>query len=118
MRLRARLVVIRSAFCVLNSAFLLAGGCNVIGAAAQLMPRPDIKAAYGGLAYQTVGVMVWADRGIRIDFPTLQADVASSLTKKLQDATNLKNKKQVPKELAGATYLNPTAVIRFQEDHP
>jgi hypothetical protein len=118
MRPPSRALVLKSAFALLNLAFLATSGCNVIGAAAQLLPRPDIKAAYSGLAYQTVGVMVWADRGIRIDFPTLQADVASSLTKKLQDATNLPHKKEVPKELEGATYLNPMAVIRFQEDHP
>ncbi|HEX8323114.1 MAG TPA: hypothetical protein VF595_04295, partial [Tepidisphaeraceae bacterium] len=51
-------------------------GCNVLGALAAKAPRPDVDAAYKGLAGQTVGVMVWADRGTQIDFSRLQLDVA------------------------------------------
>src|SRR5258707_2322657 len=97
---------------------LCCAGCNIIGAAAQVLPHADIAPAYEGLAHQTVGVMVWVDRGVAIDYPSLQADVARSITNKLSETTNQKEKKKVPKEVVGAQYLDPMTVIRFQADHP
>ena len=108
-------------FCLLPTAYCLLSGCNIIGAAAQVLPRPDIAPAYKGLAGQTVGVMVWVDRGVRIDFPSLQGDIARSLTDKLSQTSNprdAKAKEKVPPEMANVQYLNPMSVIRFQEDHP
>ena len=100
---------------------LVLSGCNIIGAAAQVMPQPDIAPEYKGLSGQTVGVMVWVDRGVRIDYPNLRADIARGLTTKLSMVSNprdAKDKKDVPKELAYTQYLNPMTIIRFQEDHP
>jgi hypothetical protein len=99
----------------------LAGGCNIIGAAAQIMPQPDIAPAYKGLGGQTVGVMVWVDRGVRIDYPNLQADIARDLTGKLTLLTTPRDPKQQEKvapEMAHVRYLDPMAVVRFQADHP
>lgn len=94
-------------------------GCNIIGALAQVVPPPDVGAAYTNLKGQTVGVLVWVDHGPKIDYPSLQADVAKSLTAKLTEMTQPKDKKGKPvPELAGVQYLNPMTVIRFQEDHP
>src|SRR5207302_1784936 len=113
--------------CILHSAFLLTSGCNIIGAAAQLIPPGDIAPAYSGLSGQTVGVMVWVDHGARIDFPSLQADIARSLSAKLMQTTNPRGKDEketekkrgkVPPEMANIRYLDPMAVVRFQQDHP
>jgi hypothetical protein len=97
------------------------GGCNLIGAAAQVMPQPDIAPAYKGLGGQTVGVMVWVDRGVRIDYPNLQADIARDLTGKLTMLTtprDPKEREKVAPEMAHVRYLDPMAVVRFQADHP
>ena len=99
----------------------LASGCNLIGAAAQVLPQPDILPSYKGLSGQTVGVMVWVDRGVRIDNPSLQGDVARGLTTKFSQVTNPKDPKdleKVPPEMAHIQYLNPMSILRFQEDHP
>jgi hypothetical protein len=112
-------LILLTSFLLLQTALL--GGCNVIGAFAQVAPRPDIAPEYGGLGGQNVGVMVWVDRGVRIDYPNLRADIARGLTTKLSAVTNPrdpKDKKDVPKELANAQYQNPMSIIRFQEDHP
>src|SRR5258706_2821065 len=96
-------------------------GCNVAGVFAQVLPVADTAPAYPGLKGQTVGVMVWADRGSRIDFPMLQADVARGITTKLSEISNPKDpkqKKKVPQELAGVEYLNPMAGGPFPEDPP
>ncbi len=103
---------------------LTCGGCNVIGMGAQFMTQPgDVKAAYNGLAGQTVGVMVWVDRGPALDFPQLQADIAKGLTKQLSDLSTPKkekdkDKEKVPEELKGIRFLNPLSVMRFQQEHP
>jgi hypothetical protein len=106
--------------CLLPTAYcLLLSGCNVIGALAQVVPHPDIAPAYTGLNNQTVGVMVWADRGVRIDYPELQAEVAKSIDGKLREGTHPKDPKQKPSpELVNVQYLDPMAVVRFQADHP
>lgn len=108
-----------SACCLTLLAF--GSGCNILGAAAQVLPQPDILPAYKGLSGQTVGVMVWVDRGVRIDYPALQGDVGRGLTAKLSQITNPKDPKElekVPPEMAHIQYLNPMSIIRFQEDHP
>lgn len=95
---------------------LLAGaaGCAALGYAAAVMPKPPIKAAYEGLAGQSVGVMVWVDRSIRIDYPTLQLDVANAIQVKLQAAQ--KDKKD---ELKATLFpVEPRSIARYQADHP
>jgi hypothetical protein len=77
------------------------------------MPLPTILPAYNGLAGQTVGVMVWADRGVRIDFASIQVDLANAIQKRLAAAA--------PKEklLKGATFpVQPASIVRYQQDHP
>jgi hypothetical protein len=98
------------------SALLLIGatGCAALGYAAAVMPKPPIKASYEGLANQSIGVMVWVDRSIRIDYPTLQLDVANSIQLKLQAAQ--KDKKD---ELKAAIFpVEPRSIARYQADHP
>ena len=50
-------------FILLPSSFILTG-CNVIGAAARVLPATTIRPRYTGLAGQSIGVMAWADRGV------------------------------------------------------
>jgi hypothetical protein len=93
---------------------LTPAGCNIFGVAANALPEPDVAASYKGLAGHTVAVMVWADRGVQIDYPSLRLDVATGVQSKLQQAQ--KGKK---KDLKDARFpYAPASVVRFQEDHP
>ena len=93
---------------------LAPAGCNVFGVAANALPEPDVAASYNGLAGHTVAVMVWADRGAQIDYPSIRLDIASGVQSKLQQAQ--KGKK---KELKDTRFpYSPASVVRFQGDHP
>jgi hypothetical protein len=92
---------------------LVPAGCNYIAAAAALTPVYQ-DAKYKGLSKQSVGVMVWADRGVSIDWPTIQLDTAGSVESKLQAS----QKAKVP-ELEGTTWpVLPASIVRYQRDHP
>ncbi len=114
---KCRCVIVFLLFILLPSAFILfSSGCSILGFAAYAMPRPDVQPKYSDLASQSVGVMVWADRGIRIDWPTLQIDIAGAIQKKLADAQAGKKKL---KQLLGTTFpVHPESIVRFQKDHP
>jgi hypothetical protein len=100
--------------CLLALLALLPTGCAIFGLAATAMPEPDVPARYPGLKGHTVAVMVWSDRGVRIDYPSLRLDVANAVQAKLQQAAHARKN-----ELLGTTFPYPAAsVVRFQEDHP
>lgn len=87
----------------------IAAGCKALGVIAYAMPPPTIDATYQGLNGQSCAVMVWADRGLRIDYPSIQLDAAASLQNKLKMAKHLKD----------ATWpLDPRSIVRYQLDHP
>jgi hypothetical protein len=93
-------------------------GCNIfagVGAVtARAFPK-HIEAAYKGLQGQTVAVMVWPDRGVRIDNPYLQLDLAAGLQKKLQDIQT----SDKPDELREAKFpFRADTLVRDQQDHP
>jgi hypothetical protein len=98
---------------LLLSLCLLPCGCNYLAAAAALTPvYEDPK--YSGLANQKVGIMVWADTGIKIDWPTIQLDTAGCIESKLQATQSNK-----AKELSGTTWpVLPASIVRYQRDHP
>jgi hypothetical protein len=109
------------------SSFL--SGCTLLGAGAQMLPPPTVQAEYKGMAGQTVGVMVWADRGMRIEWEYLQLDLANSIQSKLLDVAQPKdlNKGRDPKkpikarvkEFQGTTFpIAPRSIIRYQQDNP
>lgn len=112
----------RSAYFIfLPSSFILClAGCQILGVAAyKLKPPETIKPKYMNLPGQSVGIMVWADRGLRIDWPTLQLDLANGIQHKLQDQTIDAKGKPKAKTLAGVTYPYPPAsFVRYQQDHP
>ncbi len=92
------------------------GGCNIFGAAAaKLAPPPKVRAAYKDLAGKSVGVMVWADRGMRIDYPAMQLDTATNIQNKL---IKLQTEDKA-KELKGTTFpVQPASIVRYQMDYP
>ena len=92
--IRPRSILKKALLCLLPAACCVLNGCNIIGAAAQIMPQPDIAPEYKDLANQTVGVMVWVDRGVRIDYPNLRADIARGLTTKLMQITKPRDQKE------------------------
>jgi hypothetical protein len=106
---------VRCSLAAALSLSIVVAGCNVLGFVGTLAPPPTIAAAYKGLAKQKVGVMVWTDRAMAIDWPTLQLDLARGINSRLEDETK---KKSPAKELEGTSFAMPESVIRFQRDHP
>jgi hypothetical protein len=97
--------------------FLVAclSGCAAVSVIANAVPQ-TVPAKYSGLAGQSVGVMVWADRGTRIDYPNLQLDAVSAIQ-------NLLLKTQASgaakTELQNTTFpIEPRSIARYQIDHP
>jgi hypothetical protein len=94
----------------LSGALLLSGGCGVLGVIAHAAPQYQ-NAVYSGLAGHSTGVMVWADRGVRVDWSTIQVDLARNIQDLLQ--------KSDAKELKGTTWpVQPGSIARYQMDHP
>jgi hypothetical protein len=92
---------------------LFAAGCQALGIAANAMPRPPVPPKVV-LANNTVGVMVWCDRGLRVDWPSIQKDLGNGVQVRLLEAQKAK-----AKELDNVTFPFPTeSFIRWQRDHP
>ena len=106
--MRCHLVVLPLLLCV--------SGCAALGVAAnKLLPPKKISAAYKGLAGHSVGIMVWVDHGLRLDYPGIQLDIASGLQNKLREA-QIKNK---AKDLLGTTFpIRPESIVKYQETYP
>ena len=92
---------------------LLLAGCEVPSAiAGKVLPGETIKPKYVGMVGQSIGVMVWTDRGVQIDYPSLNLDLANSVQKKLMSASN-------KSELKGAIFpVQPASIARYVIDHP
>lgn len=88
-------------------------GCALIGVAAQAIPEPPVPAKVI-LANQTVGIMVWCDRGLRVDWPTMQKDLGAGVQARL-----LESQKNKAKELELVTFPFPAeSFVRWQKEHP
>jgi hypothetical protein len=99
----------------------LLASCQIIGVVSQALPPPTVVPTYKGLAGHSVGVMVWADRGQRIEWEFIQLDLANSIQSNLVDAAalNKKGKKAEVPELVGTTFpIAPRSIVRFQQDNP
>jgi hypothetical protein len=100
-------------FILLPFAFCLSStGCTILGLVASTLPPPDVQPQYIGLAGQKVGIMVWADQGLRIDWANLRLDLANAVRKKLiaEKKTN---------SVKDATFdVQPASIVRYQMDHP
>ena len=90
---------------------LLLAGCQILGYAASAAPQ-SVSARYRGLQGQSVGVMVWADPGLRMDWgQRLQTDLALSVQNKL--ATSKAD------EVKGTTFPDdPRSIVQYQQDYP
>ena len=102
----------KSAAWVLVTALVaLSGGCALVAIVGRAIPK-SVDSEYKGLAKQKVAVMVWADRGTRVDWPTIQIDAANTMQAYLiakKDEDDLKEI-QFPWE--------PRSILRFQKEHP
>jgi hypothetical protein len=93
---------------------LALSGCQIFGYAAQTLPKLPVAAAYKGLAGQSVGVMVWVERGVRIDYPTIQLDIANAVQNNLVEAQKAKKE-----DLKDTTFpVEPRSIARYQAEHP
>lgn len=89
---------------------LSASGCGLGSVLAKGIPQ-NTKAQYSGLAGQTVGILVWADRGIMIDWGTISLDLANSLQDKLTSSK--------AEEVKGTNWPYPPAsYVKYMRDHP
>ena len=89
-------------------------GCAALGVAAHAMPEPKVRARYAGLRGHSVGVLVWAPRGIEIDYPALRLDLVTAVQSRLKTVQQARRN-----ELKDATFPHaPASMVRFQEDHP
>jgi hypothetical protein len=91
----------------------LTSGCEVAGAlAGKVLPDQSVAPKYMGMAGQSIGVLVWTDRGVQIDYPSLGLDLANSIEKKLLTAST-------QDELKKSTFpVQPASIVRYQQDHP
>ena len=109
----------RAVLCPLFCFLVLSlNGCELIGVAAyKLKPPETIQPKYMGLEHQTVGVMGWADQGLRIEWSPLQVDLANAIQTKLTEFQ--KAGKRESKTLVGTSFpVLPNSIIRYQRDHP
>lgn len=98
---------------LLLGAALCCGSCALVKAAAIAGGPPDILPAYTGLKGQPVGVMVWVDRAIAMDFQNLQRDAATVVHKQLEA------KAQSEKDLKGSTFpVKPERILWYQQNYP
>ena len=92
--------------------FILSG-CDVPSAlAGKLLPNDSIKPKYTGLKGESIGVLIWTDRGLQIDYPSLNLDLANSIQKQLVGAGD-------SAELKGSIFpVQPASIARYVLDHP
>ncbi|MEO6434611.1 MAG: hypothetical protein ABIP55_02470 [Tepidisphaeraceae bacterium] len=92
-------------------------GCQLLGVAAyKLTPPPTVQPKYTALAEQSIGVMVWTDQGLRIEWPGLRLDLANAVQTKFKAELA---KKKPPKALIGVSFpVLPASIVRYQMDHP
>lgn len=88
-------------------------GCAILGVAANAIPLPPIPASVV-LANNSVGIMVWCDRGIRVDWPTVQKDLGAGVQVRMMES--IKNKS---KDLENVTFPFPAeSFVRWTKEHP
>src|SRR5512133_1825182 len=83
-------------------------GCTLLGYAAATMPK-IVDARYKGLKGQSVGVMVWVDQSLRMDWGSkLQTDLAGAVQSKL-----IASKADQVKETTFP--VDPRSIVRYQQ---
>lgn len=98
---------------ILSLLLLPLSSCQLIGVVSHAIPRYT-EPKYTGFAGQSIGIMVWSDTGVKIDWPSLSLDTANSLNLKLQEAQT--GKQELLKD---STFpVLPASIVRYQMDHP
>lgn len=93
---------------ILQRAFAVACLTLLAGCSLLVDRRPP---AYDRLAGQSIGVYVWADQGIRIDWPSLQLDLANTIQEQMRSSA--------AKELKDSTYpVLPASILRYLRENP
>jgi hypothetical protein len=103
--------------CVALLLLPLINGCTAIGAIAGKTATIRVKPSYTGFKGETVGVMAWATRPVRIDHPLLQLDIARGVEQKLKGASKAKD----PNELKDTQFppsKSPDAMYAYMQNHP
>lgn len=89
----------------------MVGGCGFM----EMTKERPIPPKYTGLKAQSIGVMVWCDRTVRLDYPAIQLDVANAIQRNLQQSAE-RDKKG---ELTDAKFpVQPRSIVRFQYENP
>src|SRR5437660_161086 len=95
----------------LSLLLLIPAGCQFVWLGSRLLPPATIQPRYSGMVGKSVAVMVWAEKGVRIDWPALQSDLATLTQNKMEEARKGKEKKV----LVGTTFpVQPASVVRYQ----
>ncbi len=103
----------RPLLCLIFASLAASSGCAILGVAANAMPQPPIPASVV-LANNSVGIMVWCDRGLRTDWSTIQKDLGAGVQSRL-----LESQKNKAKELENVTFPYPAeSFIRWEKEHP
>jgi hypothetical protein len=98
-------------FILLTSSFIVfCSGCAAVSAFSRVVPETK-PPSYAGLAGHSVGVMVWADRGIKIDWPSVQLQVATAVQSKLRQSN-------APEVKECRWNVQPASIVKYQRDHP
>lgn len=101
----------------LLAALLFLSACTGSSDSSSMEDPPP--AIYDGLRGQQVAILVWADFATRTEFNQVQIDTTRMLTQKLEDlASTPVNDKSKGPVLAGAQFLHPGTVVRYQREHP
>lgn len=104
----ARGLLLTAALCTLSGCALFA----VVAAKQRVMVKPT----YTGFKDQSVGVMVWADRGMRNDHGAIQIDIARGIDGKMKEA-----QAGGAEELKGTQFpknRGPDAMLNYQRNYP
>lgn len=92
---------------------LIAAGCAALGVAAEAIPPRPVGARYL-LIDKQFAVMVWADRGLRLDWPRLRQDLAAGIVARIDAARQARIESVKNSSLA----IPVESVVRFQADNP
>jgi hypothetical protein len=85
-------------------------GCGLGSVLGKAIPQ-NTAPTYSGLAGKSVGILVWADRGVSIDWGSIQLDLANSIQDKLT--------KSKADEMKGTNWPYPPAsYVKYMRDHP
>src|SRR5262249_55674041 len=91
------------------------GSTSTTGPTNDAVEEPAVT--YAGLKGHKAAVMIWADWRTRTEYNQVQIDTARLLTAKLEQRAKVSTEDKKA-DLAGAQFLRPESVVRYQREHP